>query len=107
MPFEGSPRRLVAGRHGGPSIVMSSSEQESQVIRKTLLSLGLAAGLAGGVFFSASSASAATFVPGGVYPSINACAGAGNGGIAAGRWVGWYCQDLTYGQYELWVQPTY
>ncbi|WP_345365880.1 hypothetical protein [Actinoallomurus liliacearum] len=77
------------------------------MIRKVLLPLGLAAGIAGGVLFSASSASASGFVPGGVYPSVQACSDAGNAGFPQGRWVGFYCQSLGYGQYELWVQPTY
>jgi hypothetical protein len=77
------------------------------MLRKTLVSLGLAAGLATAAVAVADSASAATFVPGGVYPSESACADAGNAGFPQGRWVGWYCQPLGYGQYELWVQPTY
>ncbi|MEV5705486.1 hypothetical protein [Actinoallomurus sp. NPDC052274] len=77
------------------------------MIRGILLPLGLAAGIAGGVLFSAGSASAATFVPGGVYPSVQACSDAGNAGFPQGRWVGFYCQPLGYGQYELWVQPTH
>lgn len=78
------------------------------MIRKTLLSLGLAAGISGGVLLSAGSASAAGFVPGGVYPSVQACSDAGNAGFPQGRWVGFYCEDLhSYGQWELWVQPTY
>ncbi|MCO5973444.1 hypothetical protein [Actinoallomurus soli] len=77
------------------------------MIRKVLLPLGLAAGVAGGVLFSTGSASAATFVPGGVYPSLQACADAGNAGFPQGRWVGWHCDPLGGGQYELWVQPTY
>ena len=90
------------------SIAMLSSEWELRVIGKIVLSLGLAAGLFGGVLFSVGSASAATIVPGGVYPSAQACWDAGNAGFPQGRWVGFYCQDLhSYGQWELWVQPTY
>ncbi|GLY80335.1 hypothetical protein [Actinoallomurus sp. CA-142502] len=77
------------------------------MMRKTLVSLALAAGVAGGALATAGSASAATFVPGGVYPSVQACSDAGNAGFPQGRWVGFYCQSLGYGQYELWVQPTY
>ncbi|MEV5535223.1 hypothetical protein AB0L13_00070 [Saccharopolyspora shandongensis] len=65
-----------------------------------LLTLGFAAATQG-------VASAATFVPAGVYPSSSACADAGNAGFPQGRWVGWRCEDLHNGQYLLWVQPSY
>ncbi|MEV0087469.1 hypothetical protein [Saccharopolyspora sp. NPDC050642] len=65
-----------------------------------LLTLGVAAATQG-------VASAATFVPAGVYPSSSACANAGNAGFPQGRWVGWRCENLHNGQYLLWVQPKY
>jgi hypothetical protein len=76
------------------------------LLRKIALSLGLAAGIAGGVLFSAGSASAASYVPGGLYPSNRACTDAGQGGISQGRWTDYYCQLLdSHLQYELWVLP--
>ncbi|MEV0702502.1 hypothetical protein AB0I53_31915 [Saccharopolyspora sp. NPDC050389] len=65
-----------------------------------LLTLGVAAATQG-------VASAATWVPAGVYPSSSACASAGNAGFPQGRWVGWRCENLHDGQYQLWVQPKY
>ncbi len=53
----------------------------------TLLTLGFAGGLAA----TQGVASAATFVPGGVYTSSSSCAYAGNVGMRQHRWVGWYC----------------
>jgi hypothetical protein len=87
--------------------LIRQQQKEFPMMRKILLPLGLAAGLAAGVLSTTGTASAATFVPGGVYPSIQACSSAGNAGFPQGRWVGFYCQSLGYGQYELWVQPTY
>ncbi|WP_101377278.1 hypothetical protein [Saccharopolyspora spinosa] len=70
----------------------------------TLLTLGFAGGLAA----TQGVASAATFVPGGVYTSSSSCAYAGNVGMRQHRWVGWYCKNLyNHGRYQLWVQPTY
>ncbi|WP_030378911.1 MULTISPECIES: hypothetical protein [unclassified Streptomyces] len=78
------------------------------MLKKFFVSAALAATVAaGGIGLSAGTASAATFVPGGVYPSIGACGDAGNAGFPQGRWVGWRCESLGDGQYLLWVQPTY
>ncbi len=77
------------------------------MLKKFFVSAALAATVVGGIGLGAGTASAATFVPAGVYPSINACADAGNAGFPQGRWVGWRCEALSDGQYLLWVQPTY
>ncbi|WP_329137418.1 hypothetical protein [Streptomyces sp. NBC_00670] len=78
------------------------------MLKKFFVSAALAATVAaGGIGLGAGTASAASFVPGGVYPSLDACAAAGNAGFPQGRWVGWRCESLGGGQYLLWVQPTY
>lgn len=76
-------------------------------IRKLAAAALLTLGLAGGIAATQGVASAATFVPGGVYPSNRACVDAGNAGLSQDRWVGWRCENLHNGQYLLWVQPTY
>ncbi|SDN04680.1 hypothetical protein [Actinacidiphila guanduensis] len=77
------------------------------MLKKYAVAAAVAVSVVGGVCLSTGTASAATFVPGGVYPSLSACADAGNAGFPEGRWVGWHCDPLGGGQYELWVQPTY
>ncbi|GAA1877063.1 hypothetical protein [Streptantibioticus ferralitis] len=77
------------------------------MIRRVVASAVVGAGMLGTVLLASGTASAADFVPGGVYPSLSACADAGNAGFPEGRWVGWNCQPLGDGQFELWVQPTY
>jgi hypothetical protein len=77
------------------------------MLKKFFVSAAVAATAVAGLTLGAGTASAATFVPAGVYPSSAACADAGNAGFPQGRWVGWYCEGVTGGQYLLWVQPTY
>ncbi|MGI8312286.1 hypothetical protein [Saccharopolyspora hattusasensis] len=77
-------------------------------MRKLATAALLTLGFAGGIAATQGVASAASFVPGGVYSSQYSCNKAGNAGLAQRRWVGWYCQDLhNHGRYQLWVQPTY
>ncbi|MFE6742672.1 hypothetical protein [Streptomyces tubercidicus] len=73
------------------------------MIRRVVASAVVGAGILGTVLFASGTASAAD--PGGVYPSMTACANAGNAGVAQGRWGGWGCQPLSDGQAELWVLP--
>ncbi|MDQ0788834.1 hypothetical protein QFZ63_003274 [Streptomyces sp. B3I7] len=77
------------------------------MLKKMFVSAAVAATAVAAMAVGTGSASAATFVPAGVYPSSNACADAGNAGFPQGRWVGWRCESLGGGQYLLWVQPTY
>ncbi|PKW16599.1 hypothetical protein [Saccharopolyspora spinosa] len=76
-------------------------------IRKLAATTLLTLGLAGGIAATQGVASAATFVPAGVYSSSSACAKAGNAGFPQHRWVGWRCENLHNGRYLLWVQPRY
>lgn len=76
-------------------------------MRKLATAALLTLGFAGGIAATQGVASAASFVPGGVYTSYRSCAQAGEAGRYQHRWVGWYCQNLYNGRHQLWVQPTY
>ncbi|WP_233574036.1 hypothetical protein [Amycolatopsis panacis] len=65
------------------------------MIRKLVSGTVPASGVAGAIAATQGTASAATFVPAGVYPSSDACAAAGNAGLPQHRWVGWTCKTST------------
>ncbi|MFD2420702.1 hypothetical protein [Amycolatopsis pigmentata] len=54
------------------------------MIRKLVAATLLTLGVAGGLAVNQGVASAAEFVPGGVYPSLEACVDAGNAGFPQG-----------------------
>lgn len=78
------------------------------MIRKLVSGTVLALGVAGAIAATQGTASAATFVPAGVYRPPTPAPTPGNAGFPQHRWVGWTCKDLhNHGRYLLMAQPTY